>query len=206
VTYVDVSTRIAELRALADTFLHPVPGSDATAADGFAAALDAAGVRVSEIAPGMPDDVAALLEQLRAAAPDSLAATLLSPARTGAGAGLGPRMLELARAEVGQREEPAGSNDGPRIAEYRTAVAGAYAGGGEGAVDGVAAWAAGTGRLLPAGSAPQPGDVILYGSDHVGIVESVNPDGSLTTIEGNHRNAVERVRRSPVEATGYVRV
>jgi hypothetical protein len=138
-------------------------------------------------------------------------------------------MLELARAEVGQREEPAGSNDGPRIAEYRTAVAGAYAGGpwcayfvswlarqagapigegggGEGAVDGVAAWAAGTGRLLPAGSAPQPGDVILYGSDHVGIVESVNPDGSLTTIEGNHRNAVERVRRSPVEATGYVRV
>jgi hypothetical protein len=177
----------------------------------------------------MPDDVAALLEQLRAAAPDSLAATLLSPARTGAGAGLGPRMLELARAEVGQREEPAGSNDGPRIAEYRTAVAGAYAGGpwcayfvswlarqagapigegggGEGAVDGVAAWAAGTGRLLPAGSAPQPGDVILYGSDHVGIVESVNPDGSLTTIEGNHRNAVERVRRSPVEATGYVRV
>ena len=70
----------------------------------------------------------------------------------------------------------------------------------------IASWAQRTGRYLPAGSAPQPGDLILFGSEHVGLVESVNPDGSLTTIEGNSSDAVSRVHRMPGEATGYVRL
>ncbi len=119
--------------------------------------------------------------------------------------------------------------DGPAVATYRTAVQGAEegqpwcadfvswaaaqagkplgdAGQGLGSVSEITSWAQRTGRYLPAGTAPQPGDLILFGTEHVGLVESVNPDGSLTTIEGNYENAVTRVHRMPGEATGYVRV
>jgi hypothetical protein len=152
----------------------------------------------------------------------------LAPTTTG-GDTPGTRALAIAQGEIGVAEEPPGSNDSPRIAEYRTATAGAYAGApwcayfvswaaaqagapigdngsGEGAVEGIAAWAGRTGRLLPASAEPQPGDLILFGGAHVGIVESVNPDGSLTTIEGNHSQAVERVTRQRSEATGWVRL
>src|SRR5205807_2004992 len=100
--------------------------------------------------------------------------------------------------------------DGPPIAQYRSAVAGAVpgapwcayfvswaaaqsgtplgdAGQGLGSVSQIADWARRTGRLA---SSPQPGDLILFGSQHVGIVESVNADGSLTTVEGNEGDAV----------------
>jgi hypothetical protein len=40
----------------------------------------------------------------------------------------------------------------------------------------------------------------------VGIVESVNADGTLTTVEGNHSQAVERVTRQRSESTGWVRL
>ena len=42
--------------------------------------------------------------------------------------------------------------------------------------------------------------------DHVGIVESVNGDGSIKTIEGNtSHKKVERRRRSGRTITGYGR-
>jgi CHAP domain len=151
----------------------------------------------------------------------------LAPTATGDTGGT--RALAIAQGEIGVQEEPPGSNDSPRIAEYRTATAGAYAGApwcayfvswaaaqagapigdngsGEGAVEGITAWAEKTGRLLPASAEPQPGDLILFGGAHVGIVESVNADGSLTTVEGNHSQAVERVTRQRSEATGWVRL
>jgi hypothetical protein len=53
---------------------------------------------------------------------------------------------------------------------------------------------------------PQPGDLILFGGRHVGIVESVNGDGSLATVEGNHQDAVSRVQRGRFEGTGFVRL
>ena len=141
----------------------------------------------------------------------------------------GARALAAATGELGVAEEPPGSNDGARIADYRSAVAGAYggapwcayfvswaaaqagapigdAGEGLGSVEEIAAWAGRTGRLLPAGAAPNPGDLILFGGRHVGLVESVNPDGSLTTIEGNKDDAVRRVQRAAGEATGFVRL
>lgn len=153
----------------------------------------------------------------------------LSPLAWPGNGAAGARMLAVAQAEVGQAESPPGSNDSPRIGTYRTATEGAYAGApwcayfvswaaamagapigeqgqGFGAVEQVEAWGARTGRLLPAGTIPQPGDLMLFGGRHIGIVESVNPDGSIMTVEGNHQSAVSRVQRSPAEATGYVRI
>ena len=134
--------------------------------------------------------------------------------------------LRAAETQVGQSEQPPGSNDGPAIAMYRSAVAGAYPGApwcayfvswaaaqagapigdhgqGLGSVAEITDWARSTGRLV---SKPQPGDLILFGTSHVGIVESVKPDGSMTTVEGNASNAVSRETRQPWEATGYVRL
>ncbi|BAJ27130.1 MULTISPECIES: CHAP domain-containing protein [Kitasatospora] len=48
------------------------------------------------------------------------------------------------------------------------------------------------------GGNPQPGDIVVYGTPadvsggHVGIVESVNSDGTITTIEGNYSQKVTR--------------
>ena len=147
----------------------------------------------------------------------------------GYGGSAGQRALAVAASEVGHAEVPPGSNDGPRIDQYRSAVAGSYRGApwcayfvsyaaaqagtpighggtGLGSVAGIEQWGRETGRLLPPGAAPVPGDVVLYGHDHAGIVEAVHPDGSLTTIEGNHEDAVTRVLRDPGEATGFVRL
>ncbi|WP_055526440.1 peptidoglycan-binding protein [Streptomyces graminilatus] len=52
-------------------------------------------------------------------------------------------------------------------------------------------------------AAPKPGDVMLFGSGpantstsvHVGLIEKDNGDGTVTTIEGNHNDRVERVTR-----------
>jgi hypothetical protein len=151
----------------------------------------------------------------------------VDPAPTPGPAGM--RTLQAAQREVGVVEDPPGSNDGARIADYRAAVAGSMPGvpwcayflswaaaqagvpigeegQGYGAVEDVAAWGARTGRLLPPGSLPQPGDVALYGGRHIGLVESVRADGGLTTVEGNHRNAVERVERRFSEVTGFIRL
>jgi CHAP domain len=163
---------------------------------------------------------------------DEVLAEALRPSETstqGTGVSAGARTLAAATGELGIAEEPPGSNDGARIADYRSAVAGSYAGApwcayfvswaaqqagaaigdagqGLGSVEEIAAWAGRTGRLLPAGAVPSPGDLILFGGRHVGLVESINADGSLTTIEGNERDAVRRVTRAASEATGFVRL
>ena len=146
------------------------------------------------------------------------------------GGSAGQRMLAAAQAELGQAEQPPGSNDSPRIAEYRTATAGsgvgpwcAYfvswaakqagapvgeQGQGFGAVSAVMAWGERTGRSLPAGSTPQAGDIIVWGGRHIGIVEAVLPDGRIQTIEGNSSDKVSRRTYGPDGggATGYVRL
>jgi hypothetical protein len=58
------------------------------------------------------------------------------------------------------------------------------------------------GRVLPASAAPAPGDAVFYGagpaeSDHVGIVARVLPDGRIETIEGNYAGRVSRVGPFP---------
>src|SRR4051794_27144410 len=144
----------------------------------------------------------------------------------------GQRALQFAQAEIGQAEQPPGSNDSPRIAEYRTATAGSgigpwcsyfvswaaknagaplgEAGQGFGAVSAVASWGQRTGRWNPAasGQPPQPGDLIVWGGQHIGIVESVDAEGKIHPIEGNSSNMVTRRTHdsSGDGATGYVRL
>jgi hypothetical protein len=140
-------------------------------------------------------------------------------------------IVSTAQAEVGQAERPPGSNDSPRITEYRSAVAGgpvgpwcAYfaswvaaengtplgeRGQGFARVDDVYAWAQRTGRAVPNGSGtvPKPGDLIIW-DEHMGIVEAVRPDGSIQTIEGNASDQVLRRTYPPDggKAVGYVRM
>jgi CHAP domain-containing protein len=142
----------------------------------------------------------------------------------------GQAIVNLVRNEIGVAEQPPGSNDAPRIAQYRQATAGsgvgpwcAYfvswaareagapigdAGQGFGLVDDVWAWAERSGKAIPAaGAAPQPGDLIVW-DEHIGVVESVGPDGSIATIEGNSSDAVSR-RTYGADgggAIGYVRL
>jgi len=159
-----------------------------------------------------------------------LTATYAAPFSAYGSSQAGLRTLAAATGELGVSEEPPGSNDGPRIAQYRAATAGAAdtpgrwcayfvswaaaqagaplgdEGQGFGAVSQIHDWAAQTGRLLQPGEPPRPGDLILFGSEHVGIVESVGPGDRLTTIEGNHDDRVERVDRRLGEASGFVRL
>jgi len=127
----------------------------------------------------------------------------------------GAKIVAAVQAEVGQKEMPPGSNDSPRIAQYREATAGAPGPGpwcayftswaaqqagvplgndgqGFGRVDDVYAWAQSAGKAIPAGSGtPQPGDLIVW-DEHIGVVESVTPDGKIQTIEGNSSDQVAR--------------
>ncbi|HET8756636.1 MAG TPA: CHAP domain-containing protein [Solirubrobacteraceae bacterium] len=154
----------------------------------------------------------------------------LVPASPG-GTPAGQAMLNAVRNEVGVAEQPPGSNDAPRIAQYRQATAGAPgpgpwcayfvswaartagvplgdSGQGFGRVDDVYAWAQRAGKAIPAGGAPpQPGDLIVW-DEHIGIVESVGPDGSINTIEGNSSDRVSRrtYGSDGGGAIGYVRL
>lgn len=217
-TLVDVVARISQIETmLSPSAAAPAPAAASAASSGFQAALQ--GATASSLGTAAPVASAASLQAMPAL-PGALA-----PA-----SGAGARMVALAQQEVGVSEQPPGSNDAPRIAQYRTATAGsgvgpwcAYfvswlanqsgaplgeAGQGFGSVSAVAGWAQRTGRWLPAGSTPQPGDLIVWGGEHIGLVESVDPDGAIHTIEGNSSNAVSRrtYGSDGGGATGYVRM
>jgi CHAP domain len=158
------------------------------------------------------------------------AAGAVAPAAAPSGNSPAARMVAMAQAEVGQAEQPPGSNDSPRIAQYRSATAGAPGPGpwcayfvswlarnagvpvgdhgqGFGSVDALYAWAQTSGRAVPASSGqdPRPGDLIVW-DEHIGIVESVRPDGSIQTIEGNSSDRVSRRVHAKGDAIGYVRL
>lgn len=141
----------------------------------------------------------------------------------------GQRIVSIAETQVGQTEQPPGSNESPAIAQYRTATAGAMPGApwcayfaswaarqageplgsqgqGLGSVSEIWSWAQSVGRAIPNGPGvvPQPGDLIVFGGEHVGIVRRVLPDGDIETIEGNYENKVALNVRTPSEPTGYV--
>jgi hypothetical protein len=140
--------------------------------------------------------------------------------------------VALAAAEIGVVEAPPGSNDGPRIAEYRTATAGAGVGPwcayftswigaqagtplgergeGEGYVPHMADWLRGEGRYAsPSDATPRPGDLVFFDwerdgeLDHIGLVHAVGADGRVYTIEGNADNAVKQRSWSSAEIAGY---
>ena len=198
---VDVLDRIAELRsALAPPPAAPPAPAPAAGASSFAAFLQSAGSAAPVTAPGVV------------------------PASSG-GAGL----LAAVQREVGVAEQPPGSNDSPRIAQYRQATAGSGVGPwcayftswaareagmplgengqGFGSVDALYAWAQRAGRAVPNGPGvvPRPGDLIVW-DEHIGVVESVLPDGSIQTIEGNSSDQVSRRTHEAGSALGYVRM
>jgi hypothetical protein len=140
-----------------------------------------------------------------------------------------PTIVAIAATQIGQQEQPMGSNNSPAIATYRTATEGAMAGEpwcayfvswasreagtplgdqgqGFGSVSQIWSWAQEHGRAITNGPGvvPKPGDLICFGGEHVGIVDKVLPNGDVETIEGNYSNQVSQVIRSPTEATGYV--
>jgi hypothetical protein len=158
------------------------------------------------------------------------AAGAVAPAAAPAGNSPAARMVAMAQAEVGQAEQPPGSNNSPRIAQYRSATAGAPGPGpwcayftswlargsgvpvgdhgqGFGSVDALYAWAQKSGRAIPtsSGQNPKPGDLIVW-DEHIGIVESVLPDGRIQTIEGNSSDRVSRRVHAKGDALGYVRL
>src|SRR5829696_5791811 len=151
------------------------------------------------------------------------------PAAVGApGGSVGQKIVALARGEIGVKEAPPGSNNSPRIAQYREATAGAPGpgpwcayftswaareagvpvgpnGSGFGSVDALYSWAQSAGKSLPRGAQPRPGDLIVW-DEHIGIVESVGPGGTVNTIEGNSSDKVTRRQHAAGSAVGYVRV
>ena len=164
------------------------------------------------------------------AGPFAAGATAVAPAAAPAGNSPAARLVALAQGEVGQAEQPPGSNNSPRIAQYRSATAGAPGPGpwcayftswlarqagvpvgdhgeGFGSVDALYAWAQRSGRAIPtsSGQPPRPGDLIVW-DEHIGIVESVRPDGSIQTIEGNSSDRVSRRVHPKGDAIGYVRL
>jgi CHAP domain len=176
----------------------------------------------AEPATGAPTFAAALQQAGAPAAMGSL------PGTAGT-SGAGQRILAAAESQIGQAEQPPGSNESPAIAEYRAATAGAVPGEpwcacfaswasrqageplgaqgeGLGSVSAIWSWAQGAGRAVPNGPGvvPKPGDLIVFGGEHVGIVRGVLPDGSIQTIEGNYENKVALNVRPSGEATGYV--
>lgn len=179
-------------------------------------------------AASTPTSFAAQLQGNMGTGAAASTASIAPNAATGSSAGA--RALNQARAELakGVRETPDGSNNSPDISRYRTATEGAASGApwcayfvsylakvagsplgsrgqGLGYVPDITSWAKSSGKFISPGGNVKPGDLILF-PQHVGIVESVGANGSLTTIEGNHSNKVDRVHRSRSEAVGFVRL
>jgi hypothetical protein len=162
----------------------------------------------------------------------SAGAASLTPASTAAPTGAGQAIVNLAQQEVGVAEQPPGSNDSPRIAQFRQATAGSGVGPwcayftswaareagvplgdngqGFGRVDDVYAWAQKAGKAVPNTGGdvrPQTGDLIVW-DEHIGIVKSVDADGTIHTIEGNSSDRVSERAYAPGArpAIGYVRL
>jgi cell wall-associated NlpC family hydrolase len=174
---------------------------------------------------GDPSQFASMLQGAMAPAGGTVALARVIP---GAGGSAAQNMIATAAGEVGVRESPPGSNNSPRIAEYRSATAGAPGPGpwcayfvswvarqsgvpvgpngqGFGSVDALYSWAQQTGKALPRGAQPQPGDLIVW-DEHIGMVESVDASGAVHTIEGNSSDQVTRRTHAAGSALGYVRL
>lgn len=142
------------------------------------------------------------------------------------------KFIQIAREQVGTREDPAGSNN----VKYNTAYyghpvrggnyswcavfvwwcmvqAGAaqlyYNGGKTAYVPALLSWARSNGLTV---SEPQPGDWVLFdwepnnSPNHIGIVEEVS-SSTVTTIEGNSSDCVKRniYQRSNKAIMAYIR-
>lgn len=126
------------------------------------------------------------------------------------------RIREYRSATVGAEDTP-----GPWCAYFvswlaKTAGAPVGASGnGTGYVPTLEAWGKQEGRYTARGAGtPNPGDIVIINwggrgvADHTGIVEKVDPDGTVHTIEGNSSDAINRRSYSATSSDlqGFVRV
>lgn len=205
------------------------PAAGAGTASPFAAALAQASAAYPQTAAAAPEGYPGALAGLPGSGAAYASAGLQSASPGLLGASPGGRIVAAAESQLGQSEQPPGSNESPAIAEYRGATAGAIPGapwcayfaswaarqagepigaGGQGlgSVSEIWSWAQSAGRAVANGPGvvPRPGDLIVFGGEHVGVVRDVLPDGRIQTIEGNYENKVSANVRSAGEATGYV--
>ena len=183
--------------------------------------------RIAEIQGMLPAQrsVATRPVQFETALASAMSSTMVSD-RVARGADVGDRMVQAARAELGQAELGE-TNDSRRIAQYREATewspvgpwcayfaswaakqAGAPLGDrGQGfaRVADVWEWGQSSGRAVSPATRPKPGDLAIM-DHHMGIVEAVLPDGRIQTIEGNKDDKVTRTVRGRDELIGFVRV
>ncbi len=140
--------------------------------------------------------------------------------------------LTAAVSQLGIREVPDGSNDGPDIRKFTAPdfigspwcalfaswcfshLDGGSPFGRLAATWGIYNWGKRTGRLLSTAAMPQPGDIalILRGSEndpnhrgHTMIVSGMLPDGRLLTIAGNESNCVRGGVRERSNLNAFVR-
>ena len=220
-----VFTRIAELNsvlggAAAPAATTPAATTATSSNDAFAQMLRTASVTGSSATP---------LTAGATTMTGTAAAGAVAPAAAPTGNTPAARMVAMAQAEVGQAEQPPGSNNSPRIAQYRrppparparargarTSPRGPRAARASRSATTARASAPSTRlRVGPeerprdpglAGQDPKPGDLIVW-DEHIGIVESVRPDGSIQTIEGNSSDRVSRRVHAKGDAIGYVRL
>jgi CHAP domain len=227
--------RIQEIQAQLAPPAPAAPRSTSASADPFASALATAQ------APAPGTQQASSLPLTGYATPSSPygSAPLGAPGAVGqvtigAGTPMGQNIAQLAAAELGVAEAPPGSNDGPRIAQYRQATAGAGVGPwcsyftswvaasagapvgnqgqGFGWVPDVSQWGKDTGRWVAgSGGTPAVGDLAIFDRngdglhDHIGVVTNVLPDGSFETVEGNSSDRVSARSYSAGGAAGFVR-
>ena len=235
---------------------YPLPGSESVPIDTQSAGYAQAVARVQEImaplqpaapaaATAVPGDFAGTLSSAMKGSPAGSApgtaagytsqAAAVDPSALAGASGRGAQIAAIATRELGVAEQPPGSNDGPRIAQYRTATAGSGVGPwcayftswvagqagvpvgpngqGIGYVPTVKAWAEQTGRYIPAGSAPpQVGDLVVFDRqgdgvlDHIGVVTGITPDGGIRTVEGNSSDRVSARSYGPGGYAGLVRL
>lgn len=198
-----VMARISEIQiALAPPVSARASTSSASGAGTAVGAMSSSG------SAGAGTTFASMLGTATAGTPGVAAPVAAMPV-TGATAA-GSQMIALAQQELaaGVAEQPPGSNDSPRIAQYRAATPGGGVGPwcsyfvswlanqagapigdtGQGfaAVDALHAWSDRTGRSTPT---PAPGELIVW-DEHVGLVTGVDKDGTIHTIEGNSSDRV----------------
>ena len=218
--YAQAVARVQEIMA---PLQPPAAAAPATGAGDFAGTLSSA--MKGSPSGGAPTTAAGYASQ----------AAGVEPAALSGGSGRGAQIAAIATRELGVAEQPPGSNDGPRIAQYRTATAGsgvgpwcAYftswvaqqagvpvgpTGQGIGYVPTMKAWAEQTGRWVPAGQgAPQVGDLVVFERngdgvpDHIGVVTGTTPDGGIRTVEGNSSDRVSARSYGPGGYAGLVRL
>ncbi len=212
-----------------DMGLPEMPGNDFSATAPFSPQTP--GAATAPVSPGMPS--AAVSPNSVAKGSDKNTENAPAKPQPDRPSSLGSKALGVARGEVGVKEQPLKSNDGPRVRQYQLGNGGnnwcahfvswcvGQAGRSPfkhtGLVSDLRRWGQSNGRYTSAKQAtPQPGDIFtkrrydekgkLVGG-HTGFVLSYDPKSRrMRTIEGNSNHRVREKSQSLSAIDGIVRI